>query len=188
MIFNRTKKYTDNQLILAYQKDKNKKWVGILYQRYSHLVLGVCLKYLKNKEKAKDATNELFEKLFIDLLNKQIENFKPWLYVVTKNHCLMILRKMKKSGATVEFDKMKIPSSDEELQVKIQREITYQSLEKAIESLKEDQQTCINLFYIKEMSYNQVAEKTGYSIKQVKSALQNGKRNLKNLINSSDEK
>lgn len=185
MTFRRTKNITDEELILSYKKDKNKKWVGVLYKRYAHLVLGVCLNYLQNEEKAKDATTEIFEQLFEKLLNQKIEKFNSWIYVVSKNHCFMELRKQKtakhkiNSGNNLPIDEQKLANTDSDLELKKLREIEYEELEKAISNLKDEQRKCIELFYLNQLSYDQVASKTGMEVKKVKSAIQNGKRNLK---------
>ena len=66
-----------------------------------HLVYGVCLKYLKNRDESKDAVMQIFEKLIIEIPKQKIENFRSWLYVVTKNYCLMQLRSQKSSDEKV---------------------------------------------------------------------------------------
>jgi RNA polymerase sigma-70 factor (ECF subfamily) len=52
-------------------------------------------------------------------------------------------------------------------------------LEKALSNLNDEQRTCIDLFYYKQKTYQEVASITGYDLNKVKSAIQNGKRNLK---------
>ena len=58
-------------------------------------VYGLCLKYLQRIEDAKDAVSNIYEELNAKIRNYRIENFKAWLYSVTANHCLQILRKEK---------------------------------------------------------------------------------------------
>lgn len=188
MIFKRKIIKSDQELILAYQKDKNKQWVGELYNRYSHLVFGVCLKYLKNKTHAQDATSAIFEELFDKLQDQIIDNFSSWLYTFSKNHCLMQLRKKKtkkhgiEMGSHLSVDQVILSSTNEEAENKKLQEIALEEMEKAIENLSKDQKECITYFYLNQMSYDQVASKTNLTLKQVKSAIQNGKRNLKNAL------
>lgn len=184
--------FSDNELITEYKNTKNNVFVGILYKRYSHLVLGLSLKYLKDEDEAKDAVMQIFEKLLADLLKFNIEYFKSWLYSFSKNHCLMIIRtkqsKLKKeidlqihADSFMETETNSHPNRAEE------KEVQYTLLEKAIEELNEDQRKCIKLFYLKERSYNEIADETGYTLNEVKSFIQNGKRNLKIKLEKNSE-
>ena len=193
MIYNeKYKHFSDNELITEYKNTKNNVLVGILYKRYSHLVLGLSLKYLKDEDEAKDAVMQIFEKLLSDLLKFNIEYFKSWLYSFSKNHCLMIIRtkqsKLKKEmDLQIHADSFMETESSSHPNTVIEKEIQYTKLEKAIEELNEDQRKCIKLFYIKERSYNEIADETGYTINEVKSFIQNGKRNLKIKLEKNSE-
>jgi RNA polymerase sigma factor (sigma-70 family) len=183
---------SDNELITEFKNTKNNVFVGILYKRYSHLVLGLALKYLKNEDEAKDAVMQIFEKLLADLLKFNIEYFKSWLYTFSKNHCLMIIRyqqaKLKKeidlkinADSFMETESRSHPNKAEE------KEIQYTLLERAIEELSEEQKKCIELFYLKQKSYQEIIDITGYSVNEVKSFIQNGKRNLKIKLEKNSE-
>jgi len=158
--------------------------VGILYKRYSHLVLGLSIKYLKDKDEAKDAVMQIFEKLMSDLLKHDIQYFKSWLYTFSKNHCLMIIRS-KQARLSKEIDIQINASSfmetetNQHLNLSEEKEREYIALEKAVDSLNEEQKICIDLFYLKEKSYQEISDVTGYTLNEVKSFIQNGKRNLK---------
>ncbi len=176
-------KLTDQELLSTYQKTKDKQYVGVLYKRYSHLVFGLCMKYLKDEDDAQDAVLNIFTKLFDDLLKHKIEYFKSWLYTFSKKHCLMKLRsdqsKLKRSVA-YEKSLVSIMESDEDMhQNANKREEDYVALEKALAELNEEQRKCVELFYLKNKSYNEIVDETGYTLNNVKSFIQNGKRNLK---------
>lgn len=184
--------YTDNELIAEYKTTRNNVFVGILYKRYSHLVLGLSLKYLKDENEAKDAVMQVFEKLLGDLLKFNIEYFKSWLYTFSKNHCLQIIRakqsRLKKEiDLKINADSFMETESGSHLNKAEEKETQYTLLEKAIEGLNEDQRRCIELFYLKERSYQDIAEITGYSMNEVKSYIQNGKRNLKIKLEKNSE-
>lgn len=147
--------------------------------RYKTLVYGVSLKYLKDRDEAKDATMQIFEKLIGTTKVHEIENFKSWLYVTTRNHCLMQIR-ARKGKFTEEFqsnlmeNQLLLHLEDEpELDGNLQR------LEKCIETLVNEQKRCVQLFFIEEKCYKEVADQTGFNLNQVKSYIQNGKRKLK---------
>ena len=150
-------KLTDQELLSTYQKTKDKQYVGVLYKRYSHLVFGLCMKYLKDEDDAQDAVLNIFTKLFDDLLKHKIEYFKSWLYTFSKKHCLMKLRsdqsKLKRSVA-YEKSLVSIMESDEDMhQNANKREEDYVALEKALAELNEEQRKCVELFYLKNKSY-----------------------------------
>jgi RNA polymerase sigma-70 factor (ECF subfamily) len=140
------------------------------------------MKYLKNEEEAKDAVQQIFLKVLTEVSKYKIDYFKSWLYMVAKNHCLMKLRgqqgkftKELKEEATIEHHE----SDKQEL---LANEKTYSLLEQSIEELNEEQKLCVTLFYLHKNSYQQIAERTGYNMMQVKSYIQNGKRNLRMLL------
>ncbi len=185
MLFNdKYNRFTEQELIAEYKLTQNKVLVGILYKRFSHLVLGLCIKYLKDEEEAKDAIMHIFEKLMTDLLKYEVHYFKSWLYTFSKNHCLMIIRtrqnRLKKeadiqanASLFMETENISHHSSSNE------KEKEYQNLEEAIGELNTEQKKCIEMFYMKEKSYQQIVDLTGYTLNEVKSYVQNGKRNLK---------
>jgi RNA polymerase sigma-70 factor (ECF subfamily) len=172
---------TDNDLLDNYYKDGNQEWVGILLQRYTLLLLGVCMKYLKDETEARDCVQQIFLKVLTEAPKYKIDYFKSWLYMVAKNHCLMRLRDKNKNVKELS-DNNKFTHHEADKQDLLQNEETYNLLEEAIEDLNEEQRRCVTLFYLQKKSYQQVADKTGFSMMQVKSYIQNGKRNLKMLL------
>lgn len=178
---NKYQQLSDTELISGYVNSGNNELVGELYVRYGHLVLGLCIKYLKNKNDAGDAVMQIFAGLLNDLKKHKITYFKSWLYVYSKNFCLMELRK-RQSKLKKEMDLQENTivlmdfSSDEHLKEKEEQILL---MERAIGLLNTEQKTCIELFYLKNQSYNQISDFTGYSQNEVKSYIQNGKRNLK---------
>lgn len=187
--------FTDDELVAEYFSDGNLKIIGELYKRYTHLVFGVCLKYLKNEEKSKDAVMEIFESLIEKLKIHKVTNFKSWLYTVSKNYCLMLLRS--DSSYTKLKDRifhnfisenMELPNQMH-LLIEEEKEQLIEQLDKALNKLNKEQENCIKLMYMENKSYREIADITGYSMKEVKSYIQNGKRNLKNyLISLNDQK
>ena len=180
---------SDLELISRFKQTGNNNLVGVLYERYTHLVFGVCMKYLENAEDSKDATVEIFVKLLEDLKKHEVSNFKGWLYQVTKNHCLMKLRD--KGKYTFEINDHVVPAAQDGLVIQeiIEKDRALDSLSKALGELNKEQQLCVTLFYLEKKSYQQVADITGFSLMQVKSNIQNGKRNLKIIMekNSNNE-
>jgi RNA polymerase sigma-70 factor (ECF subfamily) len=180
---------TDAQLIDIYVREGNNDHFGALFERYTHLVFGVCMKYLKNTDDAQDAVMSIFEKLMSELKTHEVRDFKNWLYRVTKNHCLMALRKKGvkfRADNEILRDKqqefMEIVNEGHHLYDEEEDADILISLQNAMSSLKEEQRKCLELMYFEKKSYEEIATLTSYSLKQVKSYIQNGKRNLKNML------
>ncbi len=161
--------------------------LGELYQRYMELVFGVCLKYFKDAETAKDSVMQIFEELVSKLKKHEVENFRAWLHQVAKNHCLMQLR-TPKNLKTVEF-KVDLMQNEENVHLNgvLEKEENFKKLEDCIGTLTTDQQTAIRLFYLEEKCYNEIVEITGQEWNQVRSYIQNGRRNLKICMESKME-
>ena len=179
---------SDEALIARFRNSGDNELVGILFERYYHLVLGLSLKYLHDEEDAKEAAMQVFEQLFVSLKQFEISYFKSWLYSVAKNHCLMLLRK---KAPTVRVDTLHYQNLGDEF-MEFADEISLRgngtrgspekNLEEALDKLNDEQKLCIELFYLKDKSYKEVAEITNFTMNQVKSFIQNGKRNLKILL------
>ena len=170
---------TDEELLVEFKKNFDQQLLAQLYLRYTDLVYGVCLKYLKNTEAAKDAVMNIYQELLVKLQTNEVENFKSWLYVVAKNHCLMQLRKEKKM-ITVEFTPTVMQSEDfTHLDNVLEKENELKKLEFCIDNLPAEQKEGIRLFYLENKCYNEIAEQTGNEWNKVRSLIQNGRRNLK---------
>ena len=176
------KHISDQELLDRFNTDHDNQWLGILLERYTLLLLGVCMKYLKNEEQARDSVQQIFLKAITELQKYRVEYFKSWIYMVAKNHCLMQLRD-KPGKNTVEVRESIVAESEEtDKEELLLNERTYEYLGEALKELNTDQQLCVTLFYIEKKSYQQISEQTGYSMMQVKSHIQNGKRNMKIII------
>ena len=177
------KHLTDQQLLENFYVDHDMHWLGILLPRYTLLLLGVCMKYLKNEEEAKDGVQQVFLKTMTELQKYRVEYFKSWIYMVAKNHCLMKLRdRQGKIPAQINDRLMASPENETDRQTHIQNDHVLELMTTALKELNTEQEQCVTLFYLQKKSYQQVSEETGFSMLQVKSYIQNGKRNLRLLI------
>ena len=187
-----SKSRTDDDLINEFSSSGNLEALGELYSGYMHLVYGVCLKYLRNREESQDAVMHIFEKLITEIPKQKIENFSSWLYVVTKNYCLMQLRSDK--SRELKYREWTIdPGSVMEMSYDLhpidrENHNTDEALADCIERLKDEQKECIRQFYYESRSYSEIANSLGVDEKKVKSYLQNGKRNLKLCLEEKNEK
>jgi RNA polymerase sigma factor (sigma-70 family) len=174
---------SDQELLEKFYADHNNEWLGILLERYTLLLLGVCMKYLKNEDDAKDSVQQVFLKVIQELHKYKVEYFKSWVYMVAKNHCLMKLRdKQGKKPAELNEKILLAPEEETDRQALVLNDQTLEVMEEALKELNPEQQQCVTLFYLQRKSYQEINEMTGFSMLQVKSYIQNGKRNLKILI------
>ena len=179
---------SDAELVQAYQQTADVNLLGQLYQRYMELVYGVCLKYLKHPENAQDAVISIFEELVVKLQKHEVDNFKGWLYTLSKNHCLMKLRSDKKQ-TLVNFD-VELMQSEENVHLngELEKEENFKKLDYCLGQLQTEQRQTIELFYLQGKCYNEIAELTGLEWNKVRSYIQNGRRNLKICMESANTK
>jgi len=170
---------TDKELVALYKESGDMAILGELYQRYMELVYGVCLKYFKEPERSKDSVMLIFEELVTKLKKHEVENFRAWLHQLAKNHCLMQLR-TPKNMKTVEF-KVELVQSEENVHLNgvLEKEENFRKLEYCLGTLTSEQKESIKLFYLEGKSYNEIVDITGIEWNQVRSLIQNGRRNLK---------
>ena len=175
-------------MIAQYKSSGDLNVLGILYNKYMHLVFGVCVNYLKDEEESRDAVMQIFEELVVKLRVHEVQNFKSWLHVLARNYCLMAIRKKSKSN-TVSLEDVVMENIEfVHLDIEDAKETKLTIMEKCMESLTEEQRVSVDLFYLQEKCYKEIVDVTGYDLTKVKSYIQNGKRNLKNCIekNSSE--
>ncbi|MDB5245970.1 MAG: sigma-70 family polymerase sigma factor [Segetibacter sp.] len=182
MVKNASAHIEDKELLNKYYSNGNNQWLGILLERYTMLLFGVCLKYLKDEEDAKDAVQQIFLKVVTELPKYKVEYFKSWLYMIAKNLCLM---KIRERQGRIPVELTDNVSSGEEATSKsdlLEKDRTLSLVEEGLDELSEEQKICVTLFYLQKRTYHEITATTGYSLLQVKSYIQNGKRNLKLIV------
>jgi RNA polymerase sigma factor (sigma-70 family) len=188
-----TANFKDLELIERYRETDDKFFVGELFKRYSHLVFGVCLGYFRDRDVSKDAVMCIFEKLFDALKKHEVQHFPTWLGFVSRNYCISEIRKRKtRTGREAEHaNELLDERCEDQLPgevAEVSQESQIGNLEQALLELKDEQRICLDLFYLKDKSYKDISALTGFSEKEVKSFIQNGKRNLKiQLANNSHD-
>jgi RNA polymerase sigma-70 factor (ECF subfamily) len=170
---------TDQEILKHFYADRNNEWLGPLLERYTVLLYGVSMKYLKNPEEARDAVQQIFLKAIMELHKYEVSYFSSWLYMIAKNHCLMLLRNPHRG---IPVDQVAEPLTELEEPDPMKDESLLKELEDALQHLNTEQKTCIRMFYLEKKSYQAIASETGFQLLQVKSYIQNGKRNLRLLL------
>lgn len=173
---------SDSDLLQNFYKDRDNKWLGILLPRYTLLLLGVSMKYLKNEEDSRDCVQQIFLKVIKELHKYEVEYFKSWIYMIAKNHCLMKLRGNKNTALELNEHTTPAVNDIQDQAERMEKDMLLTKMQHAIEKLNPQQQQCVNLFYLQKKSYAEIVEISGMTMLQVKSHLQNGKRNLKLMM------
>ena len=185
-LFRRTDDPPDEAALLRqYRQTGDLAVLGRVYEPYLELVFAVCYQHLRDEDEAKDATMQVFEKLVVELRRHEVSNFRSWLYSVARNECLMLLRRRRTAPETGDdFDEDRMESAavahpgDEEFS--LENHLTH--LDGCLETLSNDQRRAVTLFFYEEKSYREISDLTGFGPNEVKSFLQNGKRNLKKCL------
>ena len=173
---------SDTDILQAYHASRDARYIEILFDRYCHLVFAVCMNYLKSEEDSKDAVLHIFEKMPADLLKYQVREFSHWLYILSRNYCM---KELKRRRPTVPLEDALPAGTDTDpedtgdlgdLSAYLDR------LPAALERLSGGQARCIRLFYLEGKTYREIGEETGYTFRQVKSYIQNGRRNLRQYL------
>ena len=185
-LFSKKNKASDEELLKSYLLSGDKMLVGDLFEKHVKTVFGVCLFYLRDKALAEDAVMQIFEKLITELRKTEIKNFKGWLSFVVRNHCINEIRKNKGKYFVPEiyldFELKETSLEVEEKIAAVNDDLALEYMKDVLPLLKENQRLCVELFYLKERSYQQISDETHFSLNEVKSFIQNGKRNLKIMI------
>lgn len=185
-LFKKKEYSSDEELLKHYKQSGNKELFADLFKKHVSVVYGTCLFYLQNKEEAQDATMQLFERLMLDINNREIDNFKGWLSFVVRNHCISLIRKNKSYQKNIKsYGDFEYEDTTYETEEKIQNvsdDVMIEHMKLSLPHLKEGQRICIELFYLQNKSYQDIANETKYTLNEIKSYIQNGKRNLKLLL------
>ena len=185
-LFKKKEYSSDEELLKHYKQSGNKDLFADLFKKHVSVVYGTCLFYLQDKDEAQDATMQLFEKLMLDINNREIDNFKGWLSFVVRNHCISIIRKNKSQSKNIksyyEFEYEDANYVTEEKINSVSDDVMLENMKQCLPKLKENQRLCVELFYLNDKSYQDIANQTGFTLNEIKSYIQNGKRNLKLLL------
>lgn len=188
-LFKKKEYNSDEELLKHYKQSGNKELFADLFKKHVSVVYGTCLFYLQDKDEAQDATMQLFEKLMLDINNREIDNFKGWLSFVVRNHCISLIRKNKSQSKNIKsYYEFEYEAPDYETEKKINSisdDVLLENMKTCLPKLKENQRICVELFYLKNKSYQDIANETDFSLNEIKSYIQNGKRNLKLFLEDS---
>ncbi len=173
---------TDAELLERFRRTGQADWLVQLYDRHLELTYGLCLRYLGEETRAEDAVMAIFEELLRKVPEHEIGHFRNWLHTFVRNHCLMQLRRERRSPLENTADGLMQFAENGHLteeSTAFTGEAEGDELRDCLERLPPDQRRCIELFYLEEHSYKGIAEMTQLDLGRVRSHIQNGRRNLR---------
>jgi RNA polymerase sigma factor (sigma-70 family) len=178
---------SDAELLEFFQNDHNAEYLGVLFMRYKRLAFGVAYKYFRDRDDAEDMVSHVFSLLLEKLPGKEVNSFKQYLYGTVRNECLARTRQLKKEGERQQEWAMTENTEDGFMEIENMVHLRDEKpmdemVRDAIQQLGEEQRVCVLHFFFEGKSYKEISLQTGFSLKHVKSYLQNGKRNLKKLL------
>ncbi|TDS10402.1 RNA polymerase sigma factor [Sphingobacterium paludis] len=176
----------EKELLHDYKRTGDIAILGNLYPPYMSLLYGVCYKYLQDQDSCQDAVMQIFEQLIEKLRIHEVDNFKSWLYVYARNYCLMELRK-DKARTFVDIENHLLESEQKLGMLEHEdrwSDRDFEQMQSCLNTLQEKQARCVRMFYIEQKCYKDIAEALKIDLNQVKSHIQNGKRNLKICMES----
>lgn len=169
----------DADLINRFRDDNNAHALATLFSRHMELVYAVCIKYLQDSERSKDAVMDIYEELTVKLHKHEVINFRSWLHTLARNHCLIKLRSSTaRDTVNIDEDRMQFASDPHQEMVE-EKEQQFVILSECLQKLPEEQKRAIDLFYLQQQCYKDISLVTGFEWNKVRSLVQNGRRNLK---------
>ncbi|MEL6655687.1 MAG: sigma-70 family RNA polymerase sigma factor [Bacteroidota bacterium] len=176
---------SDEELVRQFQQSGDRFLLGLLLRRYSQSILGTCHYYLRQPQDAEDAAMEVCELIVRQLQKpKEIKRFKDWVFIIARNYCFRKLKDNKRlTELSTEWEKDFL-NSDVQYELGdtlyVQEEALYARVDAEIQQLNEQQRLCLTAFYWQGEKYKDIAARYGMTTDEVRSAIQNGRRNLRN--------
>ena len=176
---NKWDEYSDSELVLMYKKAESQELLAALFTRYTETLFGICMKYLKNTYDASDMVQDVYIRVAKYLLTNEVNNFRGWIGVVTRNACLKALEKERSDIFTELLPEKEIVATDNGLSELLENEKNFDKAGNCLGSLNPNQRKVIDLFYLKEHCYKEIAKMIEAEVKTVRTLIQNARRNLR---------
>jgi RNA polymerase sigma factor (sigma-70 family) len=150
----------DEDLVVKYMQTQSDYYFDLIYNRFSNKVYRKCVLMLGNKESASDATQDIFIKLFNNLSKYNGKaRLSTWIFSITYNHCIDILRVSKKKYVEEIKDNIILKSSnDDEILDKEIFELEINKIEQIFDQLHPDEKALLLMKYIDGASIKDLAE------------------------------
>ena len=161
-----------------YERDIS-SW-GTIYEACKQSIYLICLRITGSQQDAEDLTSEVFIRGFEKLkLYDEHKPILPWLQTIAYHQSIDFVReRSRKQVEDGALEELPIPENPH---TRIEQIEMRQQILSVARQLKREQRRCFCLFYFQRKSYREIAQLTGYSVNEVRSHLQNGRRKFKQL-------
>ena len=176
----RNTKLSDIEAIQEYLRTKQPLYFNILYKKYSTKVYSKCLSLLRDEGLAKDATQDIFIKIFLNLAKFGAQSkFSTWVYSITYNYCIDIIRKKKKMRSIFSDEMENPPDIVEDVPDAELLEIEVSRLKVILDKIPVGDKMVLLMKYQDEMQIKEVAKVLGKTDSAIKMKIKRAKHKAK---------
>ncbi len=183
-------KKADDFILIKKAKEGDSKAFRNIVENHKSRVFTIAFRIVKNKEEAEEIAQDAFLNVFNSISNfKGDSQFSTWLYKITYNLSISHLRKKKRDIVNIDeilISDFEIFETYHDFSL-LEKEEQKSALEAAINKLSEEEATIITLYYLQEISIEEISEITGNSKSNVKVILFRSRKKLFSIIMKSKE-
>lgn len=158
-----------------------------LVERHHALAHASVRSVLGDRDEAEDVVQEVFIKVYRALPTFRTDaRFSTWLYRIARNEAITLVRKRSMSGPSIEDTVIAAPAAqrpDEQYRAEAER----MEMGRHLAQLEDKYRTVLELRYLGERSYEEIAEAMELPIGTVKSYIHRAKAELKRIMIRSDQ-
>lgn len=180
------KMFTDTDIVEGCKNGK-RKLQDALYERYSGLLFGVCLRYISNKMEAEDVLHDAFIKIYYNIKNFNFiegSSLSSWMRRIVANTALNFLREKKKFNTNQDINKIEIMDEDEynyDEQDEVEP-VSPEVLMNIIQCLPKGYNLVFNLYVFEKYSHQEIAAQLGISVNTSKTQLMKARNYIKKKV------
>ncbi len=170
----------DEDVIKEYLKTQNSAYFDVLYKRYSGKIYGKSISLLKNEAKAADATQEIFMKILLNLSKFSGKSrFSTWIYSITYNFCIDLIRREKKDPSILVDDISRSHDKEEDVNDSFLLEMKVKRLKVILEEIPTMDKSILLMKYQDELSIKEISEMIAKSESAVKMKIKRAKQKFR---------
>ena len=167
---------SDSEIIREYLRTQRQDYFSMLYRKYADKVYRKCVTLLKDQGMAEDATQEIFVKIMLSLANfNEKAQFSTWVYSITYNFCIDIIRKQKKTKNLFVDDIERAPDVADEIPDEFLRSMEVKRLRVVLDTIPTDDHAILLMKYQDDMSIKDIAEGMGKTESAIKMKIKRAK-------------
>lgn len=180
MTENQHKKISDEEIVRTYLSTQRSHYFDTLYKRYSKKIYGKCISLLKDEEMAQDAMQDIFMKILLNLSKfSEKSRFSTWVYSITYNYCIDLLRRKKKQKTVIIEDGNAIEDVVEDVNDSFLLETKVNRLKVVLEKIPQGDKMILLMKYQDSMSIKEIGSMLDKSESAIKMKIKRAKHKFK---------